>query len=369
VSFSPRRTAARIDLSAIVGNFRAIRERSGRRVLAVVKANAYGHGAPAVARALEEGGADFFCVAIAEEGVELRRAGIRSPILLLNFADARDAALHRAFALTPALWSVEQIRAFSGATAGWADPLPVHVKIDSGLSRLGVFPAEVAEAAALLASSPGLRVEGAFSHFSHGDDPNHPTRLRQTEAAAGAFAALRGGGFPRLWTHLASSGAALEGAAAGDAVRPGLLLYGIPPSASSPAPDGIRPALSWETRVMAVKSVPAGTPVGYGGTFVAARPTTLAVLPVGYDDGYRRSFSGRAPVLFEGGTVPTVGAISMDLTVCDATDVPVATGDRAILLGTLGGRTVSAHDLARAAGTIPYEILCGIGRRVPRKYD
>jgi alanine racemase len=368
VNFSPRRTAARIDLAAIAGNFRAIRERAGRRVLAVVKANAYGHGAPAVARALEAVGADFFCVAIAEEGIELRRAGVRSPILLLNFADARDAALHRAFALTPALWSLEQIRAFSAATAGWEAPLPVHVKIDSGLSRLGVFPGETADAAAILASSPGLRVEAAFSHFSHGDDAAHPTRLRQTEAASEAFAILRRAGFSRLWTHLANSGAALGGSAACDAVRPGILLYGIAPSPAAALPAGVSPALAWETEIMAVKSVPAGTPVGYGGTFVTARPTRLAVLPIGYDDGYRRSFSGRVPVLVDGGAVPTVGAISMDLTVCDATDVPVATGERAVLLGTRGGRTVSAHDLARAAGTIPYEVLCGIGRRVPREY-
>ncbi len=369
MNFSPRRTAARIDLSAIAGNFRAIRERSGRRVLAVVKANAYGHGAAPVARALEGAGADFFCVAIAEEGIELRRAGIRSPILLLNFADPREAALHRAFALTPALWSLEQIRAFSAATAGWREPLPTHVKIDSGLSRLGVLPGEVREAAALLTASPGLRVEGAFSHFSHGEEPDHPTRRRQTEEAAAAFAALRDAGFPRIWTHLANSGAALEGGIACDAVRPGLLLYGIAPSPSAEPPAGISPALAWDTEVMAIKRVPAGTAVGYGGTFVAARPTTLAVLPVGYDDGYRRSFSGRAPVLFNGGAVPTVGVISMDLTVCDATDVPVAAGDRAVLLGTRGGRSVSAHDLASAAGTIPYEILCGIGRRVPRRYD
>ena len=371
--FSPRRTAARIDLGAIVANFRTIRERSGRRVLAVVKANAYGHGAPAVARALEDAGADFFCVAITEEGIELRRAGIRSPVLLLNYADAADAPAHRAWGLTPALWSLEHIRAFSAATAGWRDPLPDHVKVDSGLSRLGILPGEVAEAAAILAGSPGLRVEAAFSHFSHGEDPSHPTRSRQTEAALAAFAALRSTGFPGLWTHLANSGAAFE-SAAGDGVRPGLLLYGISPSAGdgiSPGPGApdLAPALSWETEVIAVKRVPAGTAVGYGGTFVTARPTALAVLPIGYDDGYRRSLSGRVPVLLPKGAVPTVGAISMDLTVCDVTDVPVAPGDRAVLIGTCGGRTVSARDLAAAAGTIPYEILCGIGRRVPRRYD
>jgi alanine racemase len=399
LNFYPRRTVARVDLRAIASNFRAIAQRSRRRVLAVVKANAYGHGAAPVARALEDAGADFFCVAVAEEGVELRRAGVRSPILLLNYADAGDAALHRAFALTPALWSLEQIRAFAAATATWGGALSVHVKIDSGLSRLGIFPSEVREAAAILAASPGMRVEAAFSHFSHGETPGHPTRSRQTEAAAAAFGELRASGFPGIWTHLANSGAALEGPAADcDAVRPGLALYGISPFTGdgiSPfTGDGISPfmgdgispstgegiapvagvpdlvpALSWETEVISVKRVPAGTAVGYGGTFVTARPTTLAVLPVGYDDGYRRSFSGRAPVLVDEGAVPTVGAISMDLTVCDATDVPVAAGDRAVLMGTAGGRSVSARNLAAAAGTIPYEILCGIGRRVPRRYD
>jgi alanine racemase len=365
VNFSPRRTVARIDLGAIAANFRTIRDRSGRRVLAVVKANAYGHGASEVARALEGAGADFFCVAVAEEGIELRRAGIRSPILLLNFADPREAPTHRAFGLTPALWSLEQIRAFSDATAGWRDPLPVHLKVDSGLSRLGVLPDEVAEAARLLAASPGLRAEAAFSHFSHGEDPTHPTRARQTEAAGAAFASLKDAGFRGLWTHLANSGAAFEGAAC-DAVRPGLLLYGISPGAG--APD-LAPALSWEAEVIAVKRVPSGTAVGYGGTFVTRRPTTLAVVSIGYDDGYRRSLSGRVSVLLAKGAVPTVGAISMDLTVCDATDVPVAAGDRAVLIGSLGGRTVSTRELAAAAGTIPYEILCGIGRRVPRRYD
>ncbi|HET7452352.1 MAG TPA: alanine racemase [Thermoanaerobaculia bacterium] len=365
MNFSPRRTVARIDLGAIAANFRTIRERSGRRVLAVVKANAYGHGARKVARALEDAGADFFCVAVTEEGIELRRAGIRSPILLLNFADPRDAPAHRAFGLTPALWSLEQIRAFSDATAGWREPLPVHLKVDSGLSRLGVLPGEVAEAARLVAGSPGLRLEAAFSHFSHGEDPTHPTRSRQTETARAAFAALESAGLRGFWTHLANSGAALEGAPC-DAVRPGLLLYGISPAAG--APD-LAPALAWETEVIAVKRVPSATAVGYGGTFVTGRPTTLAVLSIGYDDGYRRSLSGRVPVLLTKGAVPTVGAISMDLTVCDATGVPVAPGDRAVLIGNAGGRTVSARDLAAAAGTIPYEILCGIGRRVPRRYD
>lgn len=367
MTFSSRPTVARVDLGAIVSNFRRIRERSGRRVLAVVKAGAYGHGAVPVARALEAAGADFFCVAIAEEGIELRRAGIRAPILLLNFASAGDAAVHRGFGLTPTLTSLPQIREFAAATARYAEPLNVHLKIDTGLTRLGILPDEAGDAARLLAAAPGLRVEAAFSHFSHGEDPSHPTRERQTRAAHAAFDALRGAGLAFGWTHLANSGAALEGPEHDcDAVRPGLLLYGVAPG---PPVEDIRPALTWETEVAAIKEVGAGVAVGYGGTFVTARPSRLAVLPIGYDDGYRRSFSSRVPVLLPAGPAPTVGAISMDLTVCDATDAGASPGDRVVLLGATRGGSVDARDLARAASTIPYEILCGIGPRVPRKYD
>ncbi len=335
-------------------------------MLAVVKADAYGHGAGPVARALEEAGADFFCVAIAEEGVALRRAGIRSPILLLNSVDARDVAAHRAFGLIPTLSSLEQIREFAAATEGFGEPLGVHLKIDTGLTRLGIFPEQSGEAAALFSAARGLRVEAAFSHFSHGEDARHPSRALQTRAAHAAFDALRGAGIRLGWTHLANSGASLEGEeTGGDAVRPGLLLYGLSPGALG---EGLRPALAWETEVVAVKDVPAGTPVGYSGTFVTARPSRLAVLPIGYDDGYRRAFSGRVPVLLPGGPVPTVGAISMDLTVCDATGVGAERGERVVLLGTTDRGSISAHDLARAAGTIPYEIFCGIGARVPRRY-
>jgi alanine racemase len=366
LSFSSRPTIARVDLGAIVANFRTIREKSGRRVLAVVKADAYGHGAVPVARALEAAGADFFCVAIVEEGIELRRAGIRSPILLLNFVDARDAAIHRGFDLTPTLSSLEQIREFAAATARFPVPLSVHLKIDTGLTRLGIFPGEVAAAAVLLSAAPGIRVDAVLSHFSHGDDSAHPTRARQAEASRAAFAALRGAGIRFGWTHLANSGAALDGPRDdGDAVRPGLILYGVAPNA---APASLVPALTWETEVVALKSVAAGTPVGYGGTYVTSRPSTLAILAIGYDDGYRRVFSGRVPVLLPGGPAPTVGAISMDLAVCDATETGATRGDRVVLLGTSGRNSVTAHDLARAAGTIAYEILCGIGARVPRKY-
>ncbi len=348
-------------------NFQWLSRGSGARVLAVVKADAYGHGASRVARALEAGGADYFCVAIAEEGVELRRAGIRSPILLLSSCEARDAAMQRALALTPTLTSLDQAREFAEATRGFSEPLAVHLKLDTGLTRLGFLPSEIPAIAELLRSSPGLRVEAAMSHFSHGDEPESAELAAQGERSKEAFAALRAAGVRFEWTHLANSGAAIAGKGTWtEAIRPGLSLYGVSPVPG--AGGDLRPALTWETEIVAVKSVPAGTPVGYGGTFTTSRESSLAVLAIGYDDGYRRSFSGRVPVLLEAGAVPSVGVISMDLTVCDATGIDVRRGDRAILLGKTPRGAVSAHDLALAAGTIPYEIFCGIGPRVPRRY-
>jgi alanine racemase len=363
-----RSTFASIDLRAIVHNFQLLSRRSGARVLAVVKADAYGHGASAVASALENAGADFFCVAIAEEGVALRRAGIRSPILLMNSCEARDVAMFRALSLTPTLTSIDQAREFTEATRAFSDPLPVHVKLDTGLTRLGFLPAEIPAIAELLRRARGLRAEAAFTHFSHGDEPESAELAAQNDRSKEAFAALRAAGVGFGWTHLANSGAAIAGKGIWtEAIRPGLSIYGVSPV---PGSEGdLRPALTWETEVIAVKRVPEGTPVGYGGKFVTSRESCLAVLAIGYDDGYRRSFSGRVPVLLGGGAIPIVGVISMDLTVCDATGIEVRRGDRAILLGKTPGGAVSAHDLARAAETIPYEILCGIGPRVPRRYS
>jgi len=219
----------------------------------------------------------------------------------------------------------------------------------------------------LVAVAPGLAVEAAFTHFSHGDDPESPELAAQESRSKEAFAALRAAGVKPGWTHLANSGAAIARKGIWtEAVRPGLSLYGVSPAAG--LGGDLAPALSWETEVIAVKEVPGGTAVGYGGTFVTTRESLLAVLPIGYDDGYRRSFGGRVPILFESGASRAVGVISMDLTVCDTTDMEVRRGDRAVLLGRTAAGSVSADDLARAAGTISYEILCGIGSRVPRRY-
>ncbi len=365
-----RPTRAVIDLSAIVRNFRAFRERigAGRAVLPVVKADAYGHGAVPVARRLEAEGANRFAVAIAAEGVALRRAGIRAEILLMSFSDPGDAALLFAYRLLPALYDLDQAKAFAQASDGLPGVLPVHVKLDTGMGRLGIRPEDLGETAELLKTSRRLFVAGTFTQLASAEDPAAPATRSQIQVLRSCLESLRGAGVDPGLVHVANSAALLAHPDSWfDAVRPGLALYGVPP-ARELADAGLAPAMALETRVMSVKRVPPGTPLGYGGSFVAGRASTVAALPIGYHDGLRRSFSGRVCVLMRGGEARIVGAVSMDLTLVDATDCSARPGDRVVVLGRDGERQVTAWDLALAADTIPYEILCGVGARVPRVY-
>jgi alanine racemase len=360
-----------VDLGAIARNYRSIARLVGPRVKVypVVKADAYGHGAAPVALRLAEEGADRFAVAIAEEGIALRRAGLRGEILLLNYSDPGDLGVHRAYGLTPALYDGTHIAGFAEATQGLREPLPFHLKIDTGMGRLGVRPEDLPSAIALIRGARGLQLAGTFSNFSSADDPDSPSTAAQTETMKGCLETLRAAGLDPGLVHLANSAGLLTHPSSHlDAVRPGLALYGVLPSEDL-GTQGFEPALALETEVMSVRRVPAGSFLGYGGGFVTSRGSTIAALPIGYDDGLRRSFSGRVSVLLRGGEAPIVGAVSMDVTLVDATDCGAEPGDRAVVLGREGSRHVTAWDLARAAGTIPYEILCGIGARVPRIYQ
>ena len=365
---SSRPTTALIDLGAVARNYRFLRQRAGAKVaiLPVVKADAYGHGAVPVARRLAEEGAGMFAVAIAEEGVELRRAGVAGEILLLNFSDPADVALHRAYGLTPALHDLDQAEAFARAAAALAVPLPVHVKLDTGMGRLGIRPEDIGAFARIVRGAPGLALRGTFAQLSSAEEPDSPATPGEVRGLSDALTSLRAAGVEPGLVHLANSAGVLAHPDSHfDAVRPGLALYGIPPSEGL-GYEALEPAMSLETRVMAVRRVASGTPLGYGGFFVTERASTIAVLPIGYHDGLRRSFSGRVSVLLRGREAPIVGAVSMDLTLVDATGCGASPGDRVVCLGADAGRNVTAWDLARAAGTIPYEILCGIGPRVPR---
>ena len=366
---SLRPTRALVDLDAVAGNARLLRARAGGRPLwAVVKADAYGHGAVPVARRLEREGVAGLAVATLEEGIELRRGGVAAPVLVLGGARPQDALLCRGYGLTPVVHDLSQAHGLAEAAASLLRPLPVQVELDTGMGRLGVRPEHVAELAGILQKSRGLMLTGTFTQLASGESPAAEPTHGQVETFRAGLAALRQAGLDPGTVHAANSGGLLaHPETLCDAVRPGLALYGILPSESLPDP-GLVPAMEVETRVLAVRDVPAGTPLGYGGTFTTRRPSRIATLPIGYRDGLRRSFSGKISVLLGGGRAPVVGVVSMDLTLVDATDAGAAPGERAVLLGRLGSESVTAWDLARADGTIPYEILCGIGSRVPRVY-
>ena len=364
---SPLPVRALVDLDGIASNYRFLADRvAPRRLYAVVKADAYGHGAVPVAARLARAGADRFAVANPEEGTALRRGGIAGEILVLSRVDPEDVPRLAAYGLTPTLYDAAQAEGIAAAAEGLSVPLPVHLELDTGMGRAGFRPEELDFVVALFRHAPGLRLAGTFANLSRADDPSSPETARQVERLRAAASRLRDAGLAPGLVHAANSAAILGAEPAWlDAVRPGLALYGIAPRGFSEAASLV-PAMTLEARVTAVRRVPADTPLGYGGRFVTERPTTIAVLPIGYHDGFRRSFSGRVAVLLGGKRAPVVGAVSMDVTLVDASDAPVRRGDRAVCLGTDGRDTVSAWELADAAGTIPYEILCGIGPRVPR---
>jgi alanine racemase len=363
-----RRSRAWISLEAVAHNYRLLEGKvpPGVAVIPVLKADAYGHGAAAVARRLEGEGARRFAVADAREGVNLRRAGILGEVLLLNFCEVADAPICRGYGLTPTLYDMAQARGFAEKIGTGGAPLPVHVKLDTGLGRLGFRPEQLPDLISLLRSAAGLAVAGVFSHLASAEKRSPAATASQIRLFRELVAALAQAGIPTGLVHLANSAGILaHPESAFDAVRPGIALYGVPPWDSRDA-EGLEPAMTLTTRVLSVKEVPAGTPLGYGGAFVTRRPSTIAVLPIGYHDGLRRSFSSRVSVLLRELEAPIVGAVSMDLTLVDATDCGAAPGDEVVCLGSVGQYRVTAWDLARAAGTIPYEILCGIGSRVAR---
>ncbi|MEO8190525.1 MAG: alanine racemase [Acidobacteriota bacterium] len=366
-----RRTRAVVDLGAIAENFRFLRARAGGAdVIPVVKADAYGHGAVAVAGRLWAEGARRFAVAHPEEGVALRDAGIGGEILLLSSGDPEDVWIFSSARLTPTVFDVAQARALAAAAldARLPSPLPFHLKIDTGMGRLGVRREEWPAMIEALRESPSLRLSGMFTQFASATDPESGATAAQIASFASAVEGLRSAGLDPGLLHASNSAGALAFPEARlDAVRAGIALYGIAPSERVGDP-GLRPAMSLETEVLSVKTVPPGTPLGYGGTFVTSRTTRVAALPIGYHDGFRRSLSGGIAVLIRGGEAPVVGAVSMDLTLVDATDSGAEPGDRVVLLGSDGVHALDAWDLARAAGTIPYEIVCGFSTRVPRVY-
>ena len=376
-----RPTHAVVDLARLASNYRAVRAylaasagAAAPRVIAVIKANAYGHGAVAVAGALEaaaaEGDAPTLACADIEEGVELREAGVRAPVLVfgaLSVSDLDGVFRHR---LTPTVSSPSAARRLRAAAAARGRRLRVHVKVDTGMNRFGFRHDNLRRTIpALGAGDAGpLQVEAVYTHFATAESADHALFDRQCARFEAVRALLPELGFPRTRCHAANSAALLRDRRTWyDAVRPGLLLYGIvPPPMESAIP--VRPVLSLRSQVVAVKGLRAGETAGYGARFAAARATRAAVIPAGYADGLDLRLAGAASVLVRGRRAPII-AVSMDSTTVDVTDVEVNPGDPVVIIGEQDGESIDARELARAIGTVPHEILCRTGARIARVHQ
>ena len=370
-----RPTWAEIDRDALAANFHIVKDRVGPNVsvMAVVKANAYGHDAVACARRLEAEGADWFGVALPEEGIELRNSGITKPVLCLAgfWSGQASACLERN--LVPVVYRLDMIEAFDRAARERGVVADVHVKVDTGMGRLGVRFDEVSEFAVALKSFPNIRVEGLMTHFAAADEPScGPLTKDQIQRFENALAAFREHGYKPAYHHLANSaGIFAQPTAWGNMVRPGGVLYGLWRDILAPADrnENFRPVMSLHSRITLLKWVPQGETVGYGCTFEASSKTLVATIPIGYADGYRRALSNRGHAIIRGVYATVIGRISMDLTLIDVTNVPgVQLEDEVILMGHDAGLSITAEDLARTAGTLSYEVTCGINERVSRVF-
>jgi len=368
-----RPTWAEIDLNHLAANFKRVKQRVSpvARVMAIVKANAYGHGAVACARRLVNEGADWFGVALPEEGMELRSAGITQPILCLAGFWPGQAAACIQQQLTPVVYRLDMLEALNQAASNAGVVADVHVKVDTGMGRLGIRFDQLNEFVTALERFRNVRIDGIMSHLAAADDAScQPLTHDQIQRFEDAVVVFREHGFRPTHLHLANS-AGIYGhrEAWGNMVRPGGVLYGLwrdvlPPSTSEPE---LMPVMSLHTRISLLKWVPAGETLGYGCTFEASRRSLIATLPVGYHDGYMRGLSNRAHVIVRGMYAPVVGRISMDLTLIDVTNVSgVEIDDQVTLLGRNDELKIAAEDLARIVGTLSYEVTCGVSERVPR---
>jgi alanine racemase len=370
-----RPTRAEINLENLAFNLNSARDFIGReiRVMAVVKANGYGHGAVECARRLEAENIDWLAVALPEEGLELRKAGVSKPILCLGsfWSGQEDLLLEND--LTPVVYQIEQIEGFNNAAQNRGLVTDIHIKIDTGMGRIGVRYDSVTEFAKEIAKFSALRVDGLMTHFASADDLNETDftnlQIERFESAVEIFREL---GFSPTSIDLANSpGAVVHPKSRGNMVRLGGILYGL---GDDVLPGGVpkpefRPVMSLRTQIAHLKRVPKGETLGYGRTFTTEKDSLIATIPIGYADGYTRRLSGQGRVIVNGKFVPIAGRVSMDWTILDVSDVKDAqVGDEVTLIGESGGIEMRASEIARVTGTISYEVTCGIGGRVPREY-
>ncbi|MGA7553330.1 MAG: alanine racemase [Candidatus Acidiferrales bacterium] len=381
IHFEGRPVWAEISLEAIVHNLRVIRKQVGtqRKILAIVKSNAYGLGAVPISKALQKAGTEWFGVTCANEGIELREAGIRKRILILTgFWPGEEKRLIKNH-LTPAVFRVSDLQHLerSAKAFGGKARVPFHLKINTGMNRLGISPEEIEPFARALAECKRIQLEGTFTHFASAEDFTAQQTNDQENLFLSCLARMRDLGVSPGIVHMANSGAICARASTwADMVRPGAILYGYHQSFDPPQKKQeivgqipLRPCLSLKARIISLREVPEGEAVGYGARFVTKRPSRIAVINAGYADGIVRARTNRGCALVRGRRVPLVGTISMDLTMLDVTDVPEAVlGDVVTIYGKDGGATIEVSDVAREISTVTSDLLCALGRRVPRFY-
>jgi alanine racemase len=359
-----------IDLDVIDANFAKVREKTKCKILTIVKADAYGYGAVPMAKYLESR-SDFFGVAYMSEAMELRRAGIQIPILILGHTPRSAYPELIRQKIRPAIFRLDDARALSEEAVRQGVTTPIHFAIDTGMSRIG-FQAdeEGADLCAQVAKLPGLHIEGLFSHYATADEAD----LRRAEAQGkrlDAFLELlkeRKVEIPIV--HMSNSAALMNFSKQYNMVRAGVVIHGIYPSSDTePAKLPIRPALSWHSRITLLKTLPAGREIGYGGTYTTTKNTRVATVPVGYADGYRRGLTGKFYVLIHGKRAPILGRVCMDQIMVDVTDIPEAQmDDPVVLIGRSGNEEITMYDISRAAGVVHYEFMCSLHHRMPRYY-
>jgi len=370
-----RPTVARVDLGVLKANYRAIVEHLGRErpksapgVIAVVKANAYGHGAAQVGRALEDAGADLLACADIEEGAALRAAGVRADILIFGALSVSDLDGLFDCRLTPTISSPGAARAVQAAAARHKQRVRYHLKIDTGMNRLGFRFDNLRRTLPDLLRSENLDLDAVFTHIATADDPGSALFDEQRQRFDRVLADLQALGARPRFRHAANSAAVVRDPRVWfDRVRPGLLLYGIvPPPLTSTMP--LAPVMTLTSRVTAVKGMRAGEVTGYGARFTAKKPTTIAIVPAGYADGLDLRLAGRGAVLIRGRRAPIIGSVCMDMIMIDVTGLDASPGDEVVFIGRQGGDTIDAREMADTIGSIPWEIVCRVGTRIERVY-
>lgn len=360
---------AEIDLAAIAHNVEQIRKitPSSAEICAVVKANAYGHGAAAVARAVLQAGASRLAVAISNEALELRRAGFRVPILVLGYTPVCQADLIVEHDITQTIFTMDSAQALSAAATATDKTVKVHIKIDTGMGRIGICPEDAGDFAVAVSNLPGIQIEGVFSHFATSDSQDKTFTYEQYNRFMEGVQHIEAKGIHIPIRHISNSAAILDLPHMHlDMVRPGIILYGLWPSDEVNKPITLRPAMKLKAQVSLIKDMPSHSPISYGCTYFTNKPSYIATLPVGYADGWSRLLANKAHVLVRGQRAPLVGRVCMDQCMIDVTPIPgVKAGDEALLFG---GADLPVEELARHMGTINYEIVCMVGKRVLRLY-